>query len=96
MKNYKPIYPVVPGDTILELLKNKGMTQKEFCQKTNRPEKWLSEIIRCKARITVESALQFEDVFDIEAEFFLNLQQQFDLCAARGAIALRKLSDHHD
>lgn len=64
------------------------MTQKAFCEKTGRPEKWLSEIIRGKARITTESALQFEDLLGIEAEFWLNLQQQFDLAAERGRIAL--------
>ncbi|MBN9287578.1 MAG: XRE family transcriptional regulator [Gammaproteobacteria bacterium 39-13] len=67
---YIPSSVSPPGDTLAELLNEKGMSQKEFAERCGRPEKTINEIIKGKAAITPETALQFERVLGAPAEFW--------------------------
>jgi len=67
---YIPSSVSPPGDTLIELLMEKGMSQKEFAERCGRPEKTVNEIIKGKSAITPETALQFERVLGTPAEFW--------------------------
>lgn len=69
---YNPDYVSPPGDTLLEVLEDRGMTQAELAERTGRPKKTINEIIKGKAAITPETALQLELIFNIPASFWNN------------------------
>lgn len=74
---YKATRPVAPGETILEILENRGITQAELAKRLDRPLKTLNGIIKGKVAITPETALQLEQVLGIPAGFWNNLESQY-------------------
>jgi len=80
---YNPDFVTPPGETLLETLEVIGMTQAEFADRTGRPTKTINEIIRGKAAITPETALQFEKVLGVSASFWINREQNYREWCAR-------------
>ena len=78
-----PDYALLPGETVLELLEARGITQSQLAERTGRPKKTINEIIKGKAAITPETALQFERVLGVPASFFNSLEQQYRATLAR-------------
>jgi len=78
-----PDYAVPPGETLLETLKAIGMSQAELADRTGRPKKTINEIIKGKAAITPETALQFERVLGTSAGFWNNLERNYQEIQAR-------------
>jgi HTH-type transcriptional regulator/antitoxin HigA len=78
-----PIIRTVPGDVLRQELEGRGLSQRAFAETIRRPEQLVSEMIRGKKRITAETALDFADALGIEAEFWLNLEVNFELDQAR-------------
>ena len=58
--NFKPNYAVPPGETLRETLESLGMSQAELAQRTGRPKKTINEIIKGRAAITPDTAIQLE------------------------------------
>src|SRR6266571_5051819 len=82
---YSPDYAVPPGDTLLEVMESLGITQAELAERTGRPTKTINEIVKGKAAITPETALQLERVLGVPASFWNNLEQNFRTALARAA-----------
>jgi HTH-type transcriptional regulator / antitoxin HigA len=82
-KHFAPDYAVPPGETLLEIIETLGISQSQLAERTDRPKKTINEIIRGKAAITPETALQFERVLGVPASFWTNLEQQFRTAVAR-------------
>lgn len=59
-----------PGETLLEVLEERGISQAELAERTGRPRKTINEIIKGKASITPETSLQLERVLGIPANFW--------------------------
>ena len=74
---YTPDSVSPPGETLLEILDDRGMTQAEFAERTGRPRKTINEIVKGKAAITSETALQFEHVLGISAAFWSNRERRY-------------------
>ena len=86
LKNqYLPDSVSPPGETLLEVLSTRGMSQAELADRTGRPTKTINEIVKGKTAITPETALQFELVLGVSASFWNNREQQY-----REALARRK------
>ncbi|NTU68215.1 MAG: HigA family addiction module antidote protein [Chlorobiaceae bacterium] len=68
-----------PGDTLAEQLDASGMTQVELAGRMGRPKKTINEIIKGKAEITSETAIQLERVVGIPADFWMNLERNYRL-----------------
>ena len=81
---YNPDLLIPPGRSLLELLKSRGMSQVELATRTSRPVKTINEIVKGKATITPETALQFERVLGVPARFWNNLELNY-----REAVAAR-------
>lgn len=82
-----------PGRTIRKELAARGWTQRYLAGQMGRPEQKISEIISGKKRITEETALELEDVFGIDAAFWLNLEANYRLHLvreARGSLKTRR------
>ena len=76
-----------PGATLKRELDARGWTQKDLAAIIQRPEQAISEIVNGDKRITPETALSFASAFGTSAEFWLNLQSNFDLWQAQRAQA---------
>lgn len=80
---FRPDYAVPPGESLLEVLEGLGMTQAELAERTGRPTKTINEIIKGKAAITPETALQLERVLGVPARFWNNLERNYREALAR-------------
>ena len=74
---YTPDYVSPPGETLLELIEELGMTQAELARRMGRPKKTVNEIIQGKTAITPKTALQFERVLGTPASFWNTREQQY-------------------
>lgn len=86
---YMPDYVSPPGETLLDTIEALGMTQVELAERTGRPTKTISEIIRGKAAITPETALQLEKVLSVPASFWTNRERHYRESLARREEELR-------
>lgn len=68
-----------PGDTLLETIEYKGISQTELAKRMGRPIKTINEIIQGKAQITPETAIQLERALDIPATFWLERERNYRL-----------------
>jgi addiction module HigA family antidote len=80
---YLPDIAISPGETLKEVLESKSITQRELALRMNRPIKTISEIVNGKALITPETAYQLEQVLDIDASFWLNLEADYQITKER-------------
>ncbi len=72
--------PTHPGQMLLkEFLEPMGITQKEFSHHLGWTYARLNEIVNGHRGVSAESALAFADAFEMEPQFWLNLQQHWDL-----------------
>lgn len=67
---YKPENVSPPGYTLQDILEDRGMTQAEFAARIGHTVKMVNEIIKGKAPIIPETAIQFERVLGVSAEFW--------------------------
>lgn len=67
-----------PGETIAELLEDRDMTQKELAIRTGVTPKHISKVVNGQANITAAFAKKLEYAFEISADFWLNLQANYD------------------
>ena len=74
---YEPDVVSPPGSTLLESLEGLGMTQMELAERTGRPLKTINEIIKGKAAITPETAIQLERVLGSPARFWNNRERHY-------------------
>ena len=73
---------VHPGLVLKDELAERGITSTEFARQIGVPPNRVSQIINGKRAITGDTALRFGHWFGVEPEFWLNLQNQFDLVRA--------------
>ena len=72
--------PTHPGEMLLkEFLKPLGLTQTEFAARLGVSYPRLNEIVRRKRSVTPDTALRLARVLGTSADFWLGLQQDWDL-----------------
>ena len=72
--------PTHPGEMLLEeFLKPLGVSQSAFAIQLNVSFPRLNEIVRGKRGVTPDTALRFARVLGMSADFWLGLQQDWDL-----------------
>ena len=83
MKFVKFANPFHPGEILLEeFLEPKNISQREFAEKLDWTPRKLNEIIKGKRSVTALSAIDIADALGTTPEFWLNLQQMWDLAQA--------------
>jgi addiction module HigA family antidote len=80
---YEPDLVTPPGEILLEKLEEIGMTQADLAERIGRTKKTVNEIIKGKAPILSETALQLERVLAIPARFWTNAEGQYREFLAR-------------
>jgi addiction module HigA family antidote len=79
MKHEK-LAPVHPGEVLLEeFLKPLAISQYRLAKDISVPPRRVNEIVLHKRSISADTALRFSRFFGTSAEFWLNLQSQYDL-----------------
>lgn len=82
-QDFLPSIAIPPGETIREYLEALGMKQNEFATRLDISIKHLSNIITGISPITYETALKLEAVIGPSAEFWINLENNYQLDKAR-------------
>ena len=83
-RNLIPLDP--PGKLLLEeFVEPMGLTQKACAEGTGIPYVRFNELVHGKRRITGDYALRLGYFFQMEAQFWINLQADYDLRKASRA-----------
>ena len=83
-KSATTIDPIHPGEILKEeFLAPHGLSATAFAKRLGVPANRITRIIAGKSAVTADTALLLSAAFDTSAEFWLNLQTQFDLDTAR-------------
>jgi addiction module HigA family antidote len=84
--------PTHPGEMLLEeLLKPLGLSQTELAEKLGVSYPRVNELIHGKRSVTPDTALRLEQLFGMEAQFWLNLQLAWDLYHVNHSPAAREI-----
>jgi len=74
--------PTHPGEMLLEeFLKPMSLSQTDLAEKMGVSYPRVNELIHGKRGVTPDTALRLEQLFGMEAQFWLNLQLAWDLYA---------------
>jgi addiction module HigA family antidote len=80
MSKEKLLDPIRPGEVLLEdFMEPMGISINRLSRDLSVPPNRISEIVNGKRSITADTALRLERYFGIEAQFWLNLQSEYDL-----------------
>jgi antitoxin HigA-1 len=86
--------PVHPGRTLAAELAARSLTANALALKLRVPANRVSDIVRGHRAISPETALRLGRYFGTSAQFWMNLQANYDLAIARqelGAIVQREV-----
>lgn len=67
-----------PGETLIEILEDRNMSQRELAIRTGMTEKHVSTVVHGQKNISPTFARRLEYALGIEAEFWMNLQAKYD------------------
>jgi addiction module HigA family antidote len=85
-QSQREIGPVHPGEHLAEYLEELDVSQYRLAKEIHVPQMRVSEIVRGRRAITADTALRFARFFGTSAQFWLNLQAQYDLETAEQAL----------
>lgn len=80
---FRPDRASPPGDTIAELLEERGWTQVELAERTGYTRKHINELLAGKKSLTPDAASRLERVLGSTAEFWLNREAHYQAAVAR-------------
>ena len=80
MSANKLLDPITPGEILREdFMKPLGISINQLSRDLSVPPNRISEIVNGKRSITADTALRLQRYFSVEAQFWLNLQTEYDL-----------------
>ena len=80
MNTKKLLDPVTPGEILREdFMDQLGISINKLSRDLSVPPNRISEIVNGKRAITADTALRLQRYFGVEAQFWLNLQTEYDL-----------------
>lgn len=81
---WTPDVAVAPGETIREILDERGITQADFAIRLGKTEKFVSQLVNGKASLTHDSAIALERALGVPSAFWNAAEAQYrDLLARR-------------
>jgi len=80
---YLPNYAVPPGDTLAEVLDERGMSQTELAQRTDLSPKHINRIVNGHVQISTDVAIRLERATDVPAGLWLRLEATYQEYLAR-------------
>lgn len=92
----EPIPPTSPGDILLhEFLEPLGMSANALARELHVPVNRITSVLNATRRVTADTALRFARYFGTTPQFWLGLQDQYDLeivRAERGEVIEREIT----
>jgi len=80
MSNKDLLEPITPGEILRDdFMEPMGISMNQISRDIAVPPNRISEIVNGKRGITADTALRLERYFGIEAQFWFNLQSEYDL-----------------
>jgi len=80
MGTKKFLDPITPGEILREdFMEPLEISINQLSRDLSVPPNRISEIVNGKRSITADTALRLERYFNVEAQFWLNLQNEYDL-----------------
>ena len=84
------LHPVHPGEVLQEEFLNPlGLSQNQLALALRVPARRINEIVLGRRRISVDTALRLAHFFGNSPQFWLGLQQRYDLDVAEEEIGAR-------
>jgi addiction module HigA family antidote len=84
--------PTRPGEMLLEeFIKPLGISQSELAEWIGVSYPRLNEIVNGKRAVTPDTALRLEQVFGVDAQFWLNLEVAWELYQAKHSAAAKQI-----
>ncbi|MDZ4579781.1 HigA family addiction module antitoxin [Bacillus cereus] len=80
---FNPGIAIPPGETLQEVLEDRGMTQKDLAERMEVTPKHINKIIKGTAAISPDISIKLEDVLGIKASFWNNLEMKYQETKAR-------------
>ena len=83
-----PRTPIHPGEILQDELRELGISAAELARNINVPTNRITNILKGRRAVSADTALRLGRWFGMSAEFWLNLQKQYELRLAektRGA-----------
>jgi addiction module HigA family antidote len=78
---------VHPGDVLLEdFMKPMGLSQNALARAIRVPPRRINEIVHGKRSVTADTAIRLAKVFGTSEQFWLGLQDSYDLEEARASL----------
>src|SRR5579862_6758991 len=74
---YRPTQVSPPGETLQDLLEERGIVQADLAARLSRSTKNLSQVMNGKAPISPDLALDLEKVLGVPAKFWLNREAAY-------------------
>lgn len=71
--------PIHPGEILSEELEEIGMSANSLAQRLAVPTNRITTILKGERGITADTAIRLASFFGTSAEFWLNLQRDYDL-----------------
>jgi len=80
MNTSKRLDPIPPGEILREdFMDHLGISINKLARDLSVPPNRISEIVNGKRGISADTALRLQRYFGVEAQFWLNLQTEYDL-----------------
>lgn len=75
-----------PGEAMAEFIRETGSTQAAWAHRIGCTEKHLSQVITGKVGLSARYAVLMEAHFDLNANYLMRLQMEYDLDQARARL----------
>ena len=80
MKTNKVLDPITPGEILREdFMEPLDISINQLARDLSVPPNRISDVVNGKRSITADTALRLQRYFGVEAQFWLNLQTEYDL-----------------
>ena len=87
---FAPDWASPPGDTVADLLEERGLTPAELAERIGYSAKYVNHLVQGKAALTEDAAFRLEPVLGASADFWLTREARY-----RGRVERLKAARFH-
>jgi addiction module HigA family antidote len=75
----RPVYPILPGTILADELAELNISAAELARQLHVPSNRIDQLLGGKRAMTADTALRLEQWLGVEAAFWMNLQNSYEL-----------------
>ena len=93
----RPVYPIHPGTILADELQELNITAAELARQLHVPSNRIYQLINGKRAMTADTALRLEQWLGVEAGFWMNLQNSYelDLATEKSGEMIKQMVQRH-